>query len=210
MFTGIIEEVGTVLYVGGDIITIQAEKVLSDMERGASIAVNGVCLTVVEKSTGSFSAQISPETRARTTLSALSPQKKVNLERALSLNSRLGGHLVLGHVDGIGKVERIIEQGPFSQWYFRAPQNLCRYIVAKGSIAIDGISLTVVNIQNSVFSVAIIPTTRENTNLKYLRVGDSVNLETDIIAKYIEQFVKPYTPAGNISEDFLKEHGFLE
>lgn len=210
MFTGIIEEIGTILHLTNDRITIQADIVLSDIVLGASIAVNGVCLTVTEKTKSSFSAQISPETRAKTTLSELRIQQKVNLERAMPVNGRFGGHIVLGHVDGIGTVNRIVEQGQFSLWYFEVPQNIGRYVVPKGSIAIDGISLTVVDTTNDIFSVAIIPSTRTNTNLQYLKVGDKVNLETDIIGKYIERLVRPYTQQTKISESFLREHGFLE
>ncbi|MGC8737812.1 MAG: riboflavin synthase [Candidatus Hydrogenedens sp.] len=210
MFTGIIEEIGTIMNISSDKITIQANTVLSDIVLGASISVNGVCLTVTEKTNNSFSAQISPETRTKTTLSGLHFQQKVNLERAVPVNGRFGGHIVLGHVDGIGTVSHIVEQGQFSLWYFKVPQNIGKYIVPKGSIAIDGISLTVVDITENIFSVAIIPSTKDNTNLQFLNVGDKVNLETDIIGKYIERLVMPYTSQTKISETYLKEHGFLE
>ncbi len=210
MFTGIIEEIGNILHLTNDRITIQADIVLSDIVLGASIAVNGVCLTVVEKKNTSFSAQISPETKAKTTLSELRIQQKVNLERAMPVNGRFGGHIVLGHVDGIGTVKHIVEQGQFSLWYFEVPQNISRYVVPKGSIAIDGISLTVVDITNDTFSVAIIPSTRAHTNLQYLKIGDKVNLETDIIGKYIERLVIPHIQQTNLSETFLRDHGFLE
>ncbi len=210
MFTGIIEEIGTIIYLTDEKITVKADMILSDMVLGASIAVNGVCLTVTEKAKNSFSAQISPETRAKTTLSELRIQQKVNLERAMPANGRFGGHIVLGHVDAIGAVARIVEQGQFSLWYFKVPQSISRYVIPKGSIAIDGISLTVVDITNDIFSVAIIPSTRTNTNLQFLKVGDKVNLETDIIGKYIEKLVIPYTQQTKISESFLREHGFLE
>ncbi len=209
MFTGIVEEVGTIIYINDYEIVIQAEKVLSDSEIGASIAVNGVCLTVVEKREGAFTVQVSPETRKRTTLSELRIQQKVNLERAMPINGRFGGHLVLGHVDGVGTVERILEQEQFSLWYFKAPQSLIKYIVPKGSIAIDGISLTVVEINDNTFSVAIIPATINNTNLRFLSPGKKVNLETDIIGKYIERLLFPYIKQEKISESFLREHGFL-
>lgn len=210
MFTGIIEEIGTILHLTDNKITIQADIVLSDIVLGASIAVNGVCLTVVARGNNSFSAQISPETRIKTTLSKLCVQQKVNLERAMPVNGRFGGHIVLGHVDGIGTVNRIVEQGQFSLWYFEIPQSLNRYIVPKGSIAVDGISLTVVDITDDIFSTAIIPSTQKNTNLQFLKVGDKVNLETDIIGKYIERLVGPYTQKTKISKSFLQEHGFLE
>ncbi len=209
MFTGIIEEIGTIINLSLNKITIQANIVLSDMVLGDSIAVNGVCLTVTEKTNSSFSAQISPETRTKTTLSELHIQQKVNLERAMPINGRFGGHIVLGHVDSVGTVNRIVEQGQFSFWYFKVSQSICKYIVPKGSIAIDGISLTVVDIIDDIFSVAIIPSTRNNTNLQFLNVGDKVNLETDIIGKYIERLLIPYNPQTKISETFLKEHGFL-
>ncbi len=210
MFTGIIEEIGTVIEVKNDKITIQSSTIMSDMVLGSSIAVNGVCLTVTEKANFSFSAQISPETKTKTTLSGLCVHQKVNLERAMPVNGRFGGHIVLGHVDGIGIIERIVEQGKFSLWYFKVPYEICKYIVPKGSIAIDGISLTVIEIIDNIFSVAIIPSTRSNTNLQFLNIGNKVNLETDIIGKYIERLLGLHYQRPALSENFLKEHGFLE
>ncbi|HOL20595.1 MAG TPA: riboflavin synthase [Candidatus Hydrogenedens sp.] len=209
MFTGIIEEIGTIVKQTNEKITIEAKKILSDVSIGASIAVNGVCLTVTEYTSTAFSAQLSPETRKRTTLSNLYIHQKVNLERAMSINSRFGGHIVLGHVDGIGTVQKVVDQGDFSLWYFKVPENLTKYIVPKGSIAVDGISLTVVELLQDTFSVAIIPSTKLNTNLQFLSSGDKVNLETDIIGKYIEKLLTPYRSQSNISESFLKEHGFI-
>mgnify|MGYP000876353709 CR=1 FL=1 len=210
MFTGIIEELGTVKQNTKEKITVQAQKILSDLVLGASIAVNGVCLTVIEQTPISFSAELSPETRSKTTLSNMHINQKVNLERAMSINGRLGGHIVLGHIDGVGLVDHIVEQGQFASWYFKVSETITKYIVPKGSIAVDGISLTVVECINDVFSVAIIPSTKNNTNLQFLKVGSKINLEVDILGKYIEKLLEPYNAQSRISESFLKQHGFWE
>ncbi len=210
MFTGIVEELGTVIQNINEKITIQAQKVLSDLVLGASIAVNGACLTVIDKTSSSFSAQLSPETRSKTTLSDIHVNQKVNLERAMLINGRLGGHIVLGHIDCVGLVDRVVEQGQFALWYFKVPETITKYIVPKGSIAVDGISLTVVECIEDIFSVAIIPSTKNNTNLQFLKVGSKINLEVDILGKYIEKLLEPYNSQTRISESFLKQHGFLE
>lgn len=208
MFTGLIEEIGTIKAIDNHSIVIQANWVMSDLKLGDSISVNGVCLTVAKIQNSSFLLHLSPETLKRTTFSYLTPGTKVNLERALPVNARLGGHFVLGHVDGIGTVKKITQLNEFYLWEFEFPTELGKYIVEKGSIAVDGISLTVVEPQFNSFSVAIIPSTYANTNLQFLSEGDKVNLEVDIIGKYIEKLLSPYKKKSEITKEFLQEHGF--
>jgi riboflavin synthase len=193
MFTGIIEEVGKVVEVGdtGEFRTlrVRAGGILDGIGAGASIAVSGVCLTVRASSSGSFTADLSRETLERTSLKDLRPDVTVNLERPMRADGRFGGHIVQGHVDGIGEIRSFDRDG--DNWNLRVgvPEPGLRYIVEKGSIAIDGISLTVAAIKSSVLEVAIIPHTFENTNLKHARTGDAVNLEFDVIAKYVERLL---------------------
>lgn len=178
MFTGLIEEVGAISRRSGAELAILAEKVLDDLKEGDSVAVNGVCLTVAVFFTGGFVVQVSPESYARTTLGRLKPGHAVNLERAMRADGRFGGHFVLGHVDGVGKVVSIRDQGDFSLWQFAAPDEVAPYLAPKGSIAIDGVSLTLVSPERHLFSVAIIPTTLKHTTLGARRPGDLVNMET--------------------------------
>ncbi|MFM1921525.1 MAG: Riboflavin synthase [Candidatus Hydrogenedentota bacterium] len=205
MFTGIIEEVGAVSRRSGADLEIMAKRVLEDVSLGDSIAINGACMTVAEIKSESFVVQVSPESYAKTTLGALQPGHAVNLERALRAGDRLGGHFVLGHVDGVGKVEGVKEEGGFSVWTFRAPDSVAKYLTPKGSVAIDGISLTVVDPQGDRFAVAIIPTTLRETVLSNRRPGDPVNMEADMIGKHIYHFM--HQPGG-VSKSFLKEHGY--
>ena len=205
MFTGIIEEVGAVSRRSGADLEIMARRVLEDVSLGDSIAINGACMTVAEIKSESFVVQVSPESYAKTTLGALQPGHAVNLERALRAGDRLGGHFVLGHVDGVGKVEGVKEEGGFSVWTFRAPDTVAKYLTPKGSVAIDGISLTVVDPQGDRFAVAIIPTTLRETVLSNRRPGDPVNMEADMIGKHIYHFM--HQPGG-MSKSFLKEHGY--
>ncbi|MBI4559480.1 MAG: riboflavin synthase [Candidatus Hydrogenedentes bacterium] len=207
MFTGIIEEVGAVSRRSGADLEILAKTVLENLRLGDSISIDGTCLTVVALNANSFVVQLSPETLARTTLSRLQPGSGVNLERSLAVGDRMGGHFVLGHVDGVGQVERIRRQDEFSRWRFRAPSEVARYLVPKGSIAVDGISLTVVEPTKDTFDVAIIPATLAKTTLGSKRVGDPVNMEADMIGKHIYHFLKA-TPKESISRDFLARHGF--
>lgn len=207
MFTGIIEEVGAVARRSGAEIAILAREILHDLEPGHSVAVNGACLTVAALSSDGFVVQVSPETFARTTLGQLRPGHAVNLERAMMAGGRFGGHFVLGHVDGVGRVESVRDQGEFALWRFRAPQEVARYLVPKGSIAVDGISLTIVEPERDLFSVAIIPTTRDKTALAAKRAGDSVNLEADMIGKHIYHYLKGGAKE-DLSMDFLARHGF--
>ncbi len=199
VFTGIIEELGTVEAVLADGLSVRAPKVLEDAHQGDSICINGVCLTVTGLHDGSFSVDTVPETQRRTNLGDLRPGDAVNLERALRPNDRMGGHFVQGHIEGTGLVESVTEDGPALMIRFSAAPELLRYIVAKGFIAIDGTSLTVVDRDEAGFSVTIIPLTQEWTTLGRRRAGDRVNLETDILAKYVEQLLAGKRPAGNIS-----------
>ncbi len=206
MFTGIVEEVGAISRKSGAELSILAEVVLEGMHVGDSIAVNGACLTVTAFNERGFTAQISPETAERTTLSAARPGDAVNLERALAMGDRFGGHFVQGHVDGVGRVYSVSNQGEFSLWRFRAPDDVARYLVPKGSIAVDGISLTVVEPAGDTFGVAIIPETVSRTILGAKRPGDPVNLEADVIGKHIYHYVK--AGGSGLTQDSLARHGF--
>ena len=189
MFTGIVEEVGYVAKISDKAMTVRASKVLEDVKLGDSIAVNGACLTSVDFSKSEFSVDLSPETMRRTSLGQLSVGGLVNLERALLAGDRMGGHIVQGHVDGTGRVMSIKEDGDSIIFRIRVPKRLNRYIVEKGFVAVDGISLTVVKRGASSFTLAVIPYTLENTNLSAVSVGDRVNLEADILAKYVESLL---------------------
>ncbi len=190
MFTGIVEEVGYVAKISDKAMTVRASKVLEDVKLGDSIAVNGACLTSVDFSKSEFSVDLSPETMRRTSLGQLSVGGLVNLERALLAGDRMGGHIVQGHVDGTGRVMSIKEDGDSIIFRIRVPKRLNRYIVEKGFVAVDGISLTVVKRGASSFTLAVIPYTRGNTNLSAVSVGDRVNLEADILAKYVESLLE--------------------
>lgn len=207
MFTGLIEEVGAVARRSGAEIAIMAEKIMDDLKEGDSVAVDGVCLTVVAFFPGGFVVQASPETYARTTLGRLKPGHAVNLERAMRADGRFGGHFVLGHVDGVGRVLSIRDQGEFSLWQFAAPDEVVPYLAPKGSIAIDGISLTLVAPERNTFTVAIIPATLKNTTLGSRRPGDWVNMEADILGKHVRHFLNA-DMKSSITPDFLARHGF--
>jgi riboflavin synthase len=206
VFTGIVEEVGQVASVTGGSLVVNASKVLKGTESGASIAVNGVCLTVTEFGSGSFSVGIMPETLRRTNLGQLRIGERVNLERPLALGSQVGGHLVPGHVDDTGRILSITVEGGALLMRFEASPEVMRFVVPKGFIAVDGVSLTVASRDADSFEVSIVDFTRQHTILGSRKVGDTVNLEVDIIAKYVEQLSQP-KPTG-ITVDFLREHGF--
>ena len=189
MFTGIVEEVGIVSKITNNGMTVKALRILSDVKLGDSIAVNGTCLTAVSFSNSEFSVDLSPETMRRTSLSQLTEGSRVNLERALSASDRMGGHIVQGHVDATGRITSIKPDGDSIIFRVRIPKRLDMYIVEKGFVAVDGISLTVVKRGASSFTLAVIPYTLENTNLALLSVGDRVNLEADILAKYVESLL---------------------
>ncbi len=212
MFTGIIEEIAIIKNIckgSRDAeLVVECKKILEDIKIGDSIAINGVCQTVVKFGASSFVVQVSNETLKITNFSSLKAGDKVNLERALTLQNRLGGHVVSGHVDGLARVKNIKKLSEFYNIEFEMEKDLAKYVVKKGSVALNGISLTVVDISLNTFSVAVIPHTFENTVLKYLKIGDFVNLETDIFAKYVEKFLSRGDNSG-INEHFLKENGFL-
>jgi len=207
MFTGIIEEIGRITSAKPEKLVIAASNVLQGMESGGSIAVNGVCLTIANLNPGSFSADVMPETLKRTNLGLLSTGDKVNLERPLAMDGRLGGHLVQGHVDDTGRVASITWNSGAMLIKFEAPAEVMRYVAVKGSIAVDGVSLTVVSKDTISFQVSIVDYTLKHTTLGSRKVGDLVNLEADIIAKYVEQLCQAHSPG--ITADFLREHGFL-
>lgn len=213
MFTGIIEEIGIVKdfkqISNGAEITVSCNKVLNDTKIGDSIAINGVCQTVVEMSENSFTAEASNETLKVTNFSTLKKGEKVNLERALTLNERIGGHIVSGHVDSVAKLVSSQKESDFYTMKFEVAEEASRYVVKKGSITINGISLTVADINDKMVTVAVIPHTFENTNLSDLKTGNVVNIETDVFAKYIEKFLLNEKTTSMISEDFLRENGFM-
>lgn len=212
MFTGIIEDIGTVKSVekrgSSGRITIVAGKCVQGFKAGDSICVDGACLTVTALDPNSFSADLSDETLKTTTLSGLSVGHKVNLERALTLSAPLGGHLVTGHIDGIGTIRRKAERGGFVGLEVDVSSRLLTQMVLKGSVAVDGISLTIAGFTPGGFSAAVIPHTLKLTTLGNKAEGGRVNIETDIIAKYVERLLKG-KGGGGITEGFLAEHGFL-
>jgi riboflavin synthase len=192
MFTGLIEDVGVIegwrREKGSAALTVATDLPLRSVEPGASIAVNGTCLTVVRRSQTYFTVDVSPETAKRTNLNTLRTGSSVNLERPLRLQDRIGGHLVTGHVDGVATVESIKREGEFTFFRFRVAAPMGALLVSKGSVAVDGISLTINDCDRRRFSVAIIPFTLTHTNLRDRRVGDKVNIETDLIGKYVYKF----------------------
>lgn len=211
MFTGIIEEIGRLQASGGGSLTIQAKKVLEDVHLGDSIAVNGVCLTVTRFDRGSFAVDVMEETLRRSSLGALKQGSRVNLERAMAANGRFGGHIVSGHIDGTGTIEKLYHEGNAVWVTIACAKNFMRYIAEKGSITIDGISLTVAAVTQKGFQVSIIPHTGAETTLLNKRQGDIVNLETDILAKYVERLMLPPEPRehqSGIDMNFLEENGF--
>ncbi len=210
MFTGIIEEVGTVTYAPGKAIHIRASHTMDDTKVGDSIAVDGTCLTVTRLLTDGFAADVSPETLQRTTLGYKRVGDPVNLERALRLQDRLGGHLVLGHVDGIGQIQLLHRERDAIRMRVSAPAELMRYIAMKGSITVDGISLTISDLYEDGFEVALIPHTMRLTTLSTIRTGDAVNLEIDLLSRYVERLISFHeTPPIPLDKTFLAEHGFL-
>ena len=215
MFTGIIEEIGTVQQIqrgcSSAVLQIEARTILEDMKLGDSIAVNGVCLTVISFHSNGFAADVMHETLDRSSLANLKSGSHINLERAMPANGRFGGHIVAGHVDGIGKIVRI-QRDDTAVWYtVQADLSVMRYMVEKGSVAIDGISLTVAKVQPESFSVSVIPHTAKVTVLHERKIGDAVNLETDIIGKYVEKLFQPTKEektSGNLTKEFLARYGF--
>jgi riboflavin synthase len=222
MFTGIIEEVGTVSGVerreDAYVIMISAAKVLEDAQVGDSIAVNGTCLTVTTMGSGRFSADVMPETLKATALQQIQPGTKVNLERAMPANGRFGGHIVSGHVDGVGTVSNLRKVANAVYYDINTPRHLLRYMIPKGSIAVDGISLTIVDVTEKHFSISVIPHTLQHTNLQTVKPGHLVNLETDMLAKYVERLVagaddknasEQQKDTPRLTRETLSAHGYV-
>ncbi len=216
-FTGIIEELGLVrnvrLLPESGQLTIEGKKILNGTQIGDSIAVNGVCLTVIRQSEHEFTVDVMAETLRKTNLAELKRGSQVNLERAVQLQTRLGGHLVSGHIDGVGSIRSITPYGIAQVYAINTPPALLPYILPKGSIAIDGISLTVVDVESDYFTVSLIPHTFGQTTLGFKGIGAGVNLETDLIGKYVARFLGINQTSDktkqDLSLDFLAEHGFI-
>ena len=214
MFTGIIEEMGLVKRIDRGskscILEIQCNEVLTDSKIGDSIATNGVCLTVTTMSSNSYTADVMPETLNKSSLGELKIGDRVNLERAMVANGRFGGHIVSGHIDGTGYIEKTMQDDNAIWYTIAADSSLLKYIVKKGSIAIDGISLTVADVSERNFKVSIIPHSQSKTNLQFKKTGAIVNLECDIIGKYVEKLMdyKKEEEKSNITEAFLIQNGF--
>lgn len=211
MFTGIIEEIGTVKEIvqrgSGKRIQVWAKQILDDIAVDQSVAVNGVCLTVVEIGKDFFTADAVAETLLKSTLSRLARNDKVNLERALRLQDRLGGHLVQGHVDGVGIIQQLTQTSHANSLGVEIPAELERYTISKGSIAFDGVSLTIAKKEQNLITIAVIPHTWQQTIFQFKKSGDTVNIEVDFLAKYIEQFINK-TGETKITSEWLKQQGF--
>ena len=221
MFTGIIEETGILMSVKGGLsgsrLAVKADRVLEDIQKGDSIAVNGVCLTVTALSRDGFTADVMAETLRRSNLGALKVGEAVNLERALAANGRFGGHIVSGHVDNLGEIVNTKQEGSALWLTLSAPPDVLELVVKKGSVTLDGVSLTVAERTERTFSVSLIPTTQTDTTLLRKRPGDKINLETDIIGKYVRALLHKSAPAAlpegqsqesRLTEDFLRRNGF--
>jgi riboflavin synthase len=217
MFTGIVEEMGAVTSMektlAGTRMTVLASVVMGDLKIGDSVLVNGICLTVVSKGERDFSVEVSPETLSVTTLCLLTAGTPVNLERAMTLNQRIGGHLIAGHVDGVGIIRNHHQEGNTIFFTIEPLQEILRYCVVKGSIAVDGISLTINDVSNHGFSVAIIPHTANVTTLGLKQVNDTVNLESDLIGKYVERLLQERSQLPKttpiIDKDYLQKRGLI-
>ena len=218
MFTGIVEELGVIQGIKrgskSSRLLIKANKVLKNTKVGDSICTNGVCLTVTNLNTNSFEADVMAETLRRSNLGDLTVGSKVNLERALTLESRLGGHIVSGHIDGVGEIISLVKEDNATWVTVKAKSDILRYVVLKGSITIDGISLTVAYVDENVFKVSIIPHTAQETTFLNKSIGETVNLECDVISKYVEKLMGLTTKEENkkntlLTEDFLRENGFF-
>ena len=217
MFTGIVEEMGAVMSLdktlAGTRMTVLASTVMSDLKIGDSVSVDGICLTIVSRGEREFSVEVSPETLSVTALGQLIPGAPVNLERAMKLNERIGGHLVAGHVDGVGTIRSRHQEGNAILFTIEAPPEILRYCIVKGSITVDGISLTINEVTNHGFSVAIIPHTAKVTTLGLKQVNDPVNLESDLIGKYVERLLQERSqlPTGTpiIDRDYLSKRGLI-
>ena len=218
MFTGIIESIGTIADMqskGGDMaLVVNTGKLdMADVKLGDSISVNGVCLTAIAMTDASFTADVSLETLSLTSLGVLSKNSEVNLEKALTLQTRLGGHMVSGHVDGLGEVKSRHNDGRSERFVITAPDDISRYIATKGSITIDGVSLTVNKVSGANFEINIVPHTIQETIISHYQAGTKVNLEVDVVARYLERLIQGgaiTTESSNITESFLAENGFYK
>jgi riboflavin synthase len=206
VFTGIVSEVGKVISVQSEKLMVAAAQVVKGLELGGSVAVNGACLTATAFDAASFSAGLSPETLQRTTLGRLKTGDPLNLERPMGLGGELGGHLVQGHIDGTGMITAVTPQSGATLFRLSAPAEIMRYLVGKAYIAVEGISLTITALGADYFQVSVVDFTRTHTNLQYHKVGDSVNLEVDIMAKYAERFMQ--AQKSGVSVEFLRAQGF--
>lgn len=213
MFTGLIEEQGQIKSCNvsskGMEITVLCSKILSDVQNGASICINGACQTVVDFGKDFIKVQASNETLKVTNYKNLKTGDKVNLERALTLNKRIDGHIVSGHIDCTAEFIEAKQDGFSKEFFFKLPTEFAKYVIYKGSIAINGVSLTIASIQNNIFSVELIPTTLNEVNLSKLKKGDIVNIETDLFAKYVEKIFNSKDNKSNINYGFLAENGFI-
>ncbi len=222
MFTGIVEEIGTVVSISKGVqsskLTLQGDVIFEDMHIGDSIAVNGVCLTVTTKTSNTFTVDVMAETLRRSSLGNLTNGSKVNMERAMAANGRFGGHIVSGHIDGTGEIESFVKEDNAVWVTIKTPAKILKYIIEKGSITIDGISLTVAYVDNHCFKVSLIPHTAANTTLLSKKPGDIVNLENDIVGKYIDKLLhfkddseeeQRGKKESGISMDFLAQNGFM-
>lgn len=222
MFTGIVEEIGTVVSISKGVqsskLTLQGDVIFEDMHIGDSISVNGVCLTVTTKTGNTFTVDVMAETLRRSSLGSLTNGSKVNMERAMAANGRFGGHIVSGHIDGTGEIESFVKEDNAVWVTIKTPAKILKYIIEKGSITIDGISLTVAYVDSHCFQVSLIPHTAANTTLLSKKPGDIVNLENDIVGKYIDKLLhfKDDTEGehnnkkeSGISMDFLAQNGFM-
>ena len=215
MFTGLVEEIGVIAGIkkqdNGAVIFLNCKKILDDLKKGDSVAIDGACQSVSALNSSGFEVEASAETLELTILNDYKAGQKVNLEKAMAAGGRFGGHLVSGHVEGMGSFLKKEKQGLAWNFRFAASENIMKYVVYKGSICVNGISLTVAAIEENSFSVTVIPVTIEETNLRSLSSGDKVNLEPDILAKYVEKFARRYDNVGrNITENYLQEHGFID
>ncbi|ASJ21702.1 riboflavin synthase [Brachyspira hampsonii] len=215
MFTGIVEEIGIVKSVQSKVITIEANKIFDDLHLGDSVAVNGTCLTVSSFYNKIFNADVTQETLNRTNLGSLKNGSRVNLERAMTLSGRFGGHIVSGHIDGVGSIKSMKKDDNAIILTIEVPRQLMKYIVEKGSVAVDGISLTVASLTDNTFSIAVIPHTLKETVLYYKKEGDKVNIENDVIGKYVERLLtfkeddkENNSKKSNITMEFLLKNGF--
>jgi riboflavin synthase len=213
MFTGIIEEIGIITNIERTAnsckIAISAKKILDDCKLGDSISVNGTCLTVTKRSDNSFVADVMAETIRRTNLETLKSGDKVNLERSLRPSDRLGGHIVAGHVDEVGRIISLVPEGIATLMTISVSSDLMRYLAVKGSVCVDGVSLTVTEVTDTSFQVSLIPFTKEITTLGLKQIGDMVNIEADMLARYVERLMMFQDGKKGIDEEFLKTYGFL-